>query len=236
MSLKQSSVTVVLTIVFSVLLRAEEGGQKPSPTDVFRSFSKDWDETTWVPKGEGQRKGYLRPDDDKGWKTRMQGLQILVRGGSDSTAPLIKTLRDGTTSERVLAAQTLGFLGDKTVRDELAKAAEFDADGAVRLYAADSVGMLGGEQHRQTLERLAERESNRDAKRHLGYTLAREGNTLDASFVELLKSWDSRQMDSASVGKMAPDFELPSLSTEKVRLSDFRGKSAVVLIFIYGDT
>jgi peroxiredoxin len=35
-----------------------------------------------------------------------------------------------------------------------------------------------------------------------------------------------------AVGDVAPDFELPSINGEKVRLSDFRGKKQVVLSFV----
>ncbi len=35
-----------------------------------------------------------------------------------------------------------------------------------------------------------------------------------------------------SVGSVAPDFVLPSLRGEPVRLSDFRGRKHVVLVFL----
>lgn len=37
--------------------------------------------------------------------------------------------------------------------------------------------------------------------------------------------------DKLKVGDMAPDFTLPDLKRNKVKLSDFRGKSNVVLAF-----
>lgn len=37
--------------------------------------------------------------------------------------------------------------------------------------------------------------------------------------------------DKLKVGDMAPDFTLPDLKNQKVKLSDFRGKSNVVLAF-----
>lgn len=233
---RQGALLLAASVVLTAFVRADEGKQSLSPADALQSFSKAWDDTTWVPQRAGQRGGYLRPDDDQGWKARMTAMQALVRGGGDSSKLLPDKLRDGKPPERILAAQTLGFLDDKTVRDALIKAAESDADGAVRLYAADSLGMLGAADYRQTLERLVQREGNRDAKRHLSYAVDRGANALETSFVEALKGWDSRQIDSAAVGKVAPDFELPSLSGQKVRLSDFRGKSAVVLVFVYGDT
>ena len=43
-------------------------------------------------------------------------------------------------------------------------------------------------------------------------------------------------MNSAVIGKPAPDIAMPTFGGETIRLSDFRGKKAVVLVFIYGDT
>lgn len=233
---RQGAMLLVASVVLTAFVRADDGKQSLSPEEALQSFSETWDDAAWGPKGAGQRGGYLRPEDDQGWKARMAAMQALVLGGRDSAKLLLDTLRDGKPTERILAAQSLGFLGDPSARDALIKASESDADAAVRLYAADSLGMLGAADYKQTLERLVQREANRDAKRHLTYAVGRGASVLDASCVELLKRWDTRQIDSAAVGKAAPDFELPSLSGQKVRLSDFRGKSAVVLVFVYGDT
>ena len=54
--------------------------------------------------------------------------------------------------------------------------------------------------------------------------------------VETLKRWNPATIDSAIIGKRAPDFELTSATGETIRLSRFRGKKAVVLVFVYGDT
>jgi len=67
---------------------------------------------------------------------------------------ILKWLQSGTPAERILAAQTLGFVGDKASEDLLAGAAEHDQDAAVRLYAIDSLGMLGGKQHWDLFRRL----------------------------------------------------------------------------------
>jgi peroxiredoxin len=40
----------------------------------------------------------------------------------------------------------------------------------------------------------------------------------------------------ARIGKPAPDFHLKSVDGKEIHLSQFRGKQAVVLVFIYGDT
>jgi len=57
-----------------------------------------------------------------------------------------------------------------------------------------------------------------------------------AEIVARLAKWDASEMDQAEIGKPAPDFELADLTGKKIKLSDFRGKRPVVLVFIYGDT
>ena len=39
-------------------------------------------------------------------------------------------------------------------------------------------------------------------------------------------------MDELSVGSIAPDFNLPATTGNEIRLSDYLGKSAVILFFV----
>jgi hypothetical protein len=91
-------------------------------------------------------------------------------------------------------------------------------------------------EHGAPHQRMLKSETNRDVKMHIAYALDRKGSRIDAQVVDDLRNWDTDRIDSAQVGKVAPDFELPSLTGETIRLSDFRGKKPVVLVFIYGDT
>lgn len=43
-----------------------------------------------------------------------------------------------------------------------------------------------------------------------------------------------KQSRFVALGKQAPDFELPTVAGGKVRLSDYRGKQHVVLVFLRG--
>jgi len=43
-------------------------------------------------------------------------------------------------------------------------------------------------------------------------------------------------MNTAVVGKAAPEFELTDATGKTYKLTDFKGKKAVVLVFVYGDT
>jgi len=110
-----------------------------------------------------------------------------------------------------------------------------ETDAAVRLYLVDTLGMLGKADAVDWAEFLKS-EQNRDVRRHVAYVEQRTSKSLDPRVIESLKTWDVSQINSATVGQPAPDFVLHSAQGEPVRLSDFRGKKAVVLVFIYGDT
>jgi AhpC/TSA family len=51
-----------------------------------------------------------------------------------------------------------------------------------------------------------------------------------------LAGYDLAQMDSARVGKLAPDFALKDATGKTYRLSEFRDKKLVVLAFVIEDT
>ena len=214
------------------------GGIAAEPSlllDALGSFSQHWSEDDWLPKS-GVRTRYMRPLDDAGWKARMKAFQAAVRSGQRAVEPMRKWLREGDPSQRALAAQVLGYLPAAAARGDLLRAAQQDAEAVVRLYAIDSLGMLPAQGADVDWKALADAQENRDAKRHVTYASERGNEPLAKEVIEALSSWDAGQMDTAQVGQLAPDFELRSLSGEKVRLSDFRGKNPVVLVFVYGDT
>ncbi|MGD9720130.1 MAG: HEAT repeat domain-containing protein [Pirellulales bacterium] len=228
-----AGITAILGLAW---LATHGGAAEPASLDAaLRSFSEKWSEDDWVPK-TGVRTRFMRPLDDDGWKARMIAFQSAVRFGDGAVEPMRKLLRDGDASQRALAAQVLGYLPARTAREELLRTAREDAEPVVRLYAIDSLGMLGTDGMNLDWKALADQQKNRDAKRHVTYASERENSPIAKEGIDQLSSWDASQMDTAQVGHPAPAFELSSVSGEKVRLSDFRGKSAVVLVFVYGDT
>ncbi len=210
-------------------------GKDEDANRLLERFRSTWAGVTWEPQS-GRRPGYLRPLDDSGWKQRMAVLQQLVQAGPAAIQPLRAALASEDSSIRALAARALGLLKSRDARGELEYAAQRDEEAAVRLAAIDALGMIGGNESDDLLRGLQMSEQNGDVKQHIAYALERNGKPLDDSFATLLKRWDPKRIDSAKVGEAAPEFELLSLSGETIRLSDFRGKKAVVLVFIYGDT
>jgi hypothetical protein len=145
-------------------------------------------------------------------------------------------LKSESTPTRILAAQTLGYLAPHVPVQPLLQAARTDADAAARLYAVDSLGMQGVTSDAVDWQQLLQNEANRDVRKHIRYAMERQGQPLKPAVARRLIEWNADSIDTAILGQPAPDFELVSATGETVKLSQFRGKKAVVLVFIYGDT
>ena len=206
-----------------------------TPSERIAQFTQQWDNSAWGNRSRKEGGGYMLPADSNLWKLRMETMRALVASGPDAVKPLLEALRSQDVATRILAAQTLGFLGKHVPSKPLVKALRDDPEASVRLYAADALGMIGGADVRESLESLKETEKNKDVRKHIMYALGRK-NRDGAAAAERLVAWNASNMDTAHVGRVAPDFELVSVNGKRYRLSSFRGKKAVVLVFIYGDT
>ena len=96
--------------------------------------------------------------------------------------------------------------------------------------------MQGGADLNELIKSLQAKERNGDVRKHMDYALERNKDPLHKEVARSLRDWDPATMDTARVGQPAPDFELSTISGQRTRLSQFRGKRPVVLVFIYGDT
>lgn len=235
--MKKLSLLLITLSATSIFAADEPETSGPVATDqLIQQFSAAWEESHWTESSGSVPDGYLRITDDRGWKVRMRVLQKLVTQGEAAIPDLLKALKSESTPERILAAQTLGYLAPHVPLQPLLQAAGTDADAAVRLYAVDSLGMQGVTSDAVDWQQLLKNETNRDVRKHIRYAMERQGQPLNRKVTKQLIEWNADSIGTAAVGQLAPDFELVSATGETVKLSQFRGSKAVVLVFIYGDT
>ncbi len=158
------------------------------------------------------------------------------RSGQTGCRPTRSGAQERPCADAFIGRPDIGLPAPHVPRDPLIQAIKNNSNAAVRLYAIDSLGMQGGTDLSKTLAPRRSAERNSDAKRHIGYALERKQQPADRGIIDSLIDWDNGQIDSAKIDKLAPDFRLATISGKNHRLSDYRGKKAVVLVFIYGDT
>jgi hypothetical protein len=96
--------------------------------------------------------------------------------------------------------------------------------------------MLGPLPRTKDNERILRSDPSDDGVRPMmAAALERADRPNRAEFRKALADYDLRNMDSARVGELAPDFTLKDFTGKTYRLSQFRGKKAVVLRFILYD-
>ena len=195
------------------------------PADIIHTFEKAWVVPT----------GYMRPLDDAGWKARMTAFQKLATADDKAIPALTDALMKGEPETRIFAAQALGLMADPAAKPAL-EAALKDKIPAVRLYALDALSMFGKLTPTDELKTIKEKDANRDVKAHVGFALDRDDKPDPVALRKLLAGYDLAKMNTAVVDKTAPEFELTDATGKTYKLADFKGKKAVVLVFVYGDT
>lgn len=216
-------------LLLAALLAAQATAGEPSQqtSDVLADFQRAWKPLTG--------REYMRPLDDAGWKARLVALQKLAHAGEKAVPVLTDALKKGDDESRVFAAQALALLPDTHAKAALAQALK-DKQPAARLYALDALSMFGKLPDKEPYQTLRQKDANRDVRSHATFAIERDDKPQPEAIRQTLRDYDLKKMATAKLGEKAPDFKLTTATAKEVRLSDFRGKKPVVLVFVYGDT
>jgi HEAT repeat protein len=231
--------TIFLTVLLTSLLcqhgsvRAQEGkksqGEKADSVVAAQQAARDA-----LAKYEKQRQQSSTKSSEKQTrKVRMECLVKLMRIGPAAVPVLIECLKNekAPSYARAFSAQTLGFLADASARPALLQAIE-DKDGYVAAHSRIALGRLGRLQATPKLRELAGTDPFRGVHVELTFALTRDDEPNPEPIRKALRNYDLSRMDSAKLGKPAPDFALLDASDKTWRLEQFRGKESVVVIFL----
>jgi HEAT repeat protein len=147
---------------------------------------------------------------------------------------LLEELKEGKPATREFAAQALVLFADVTAKPALQRALA-DPKPGVRLYAIQALSMLGPlPRTKENVAILTEDPTVYGVRPMMAAALERADRPNQAEMRKTLAAYDLRNLDSARVGQIAPDFTLTDYNGKTHRLSQFRGKT-VVLRFILFD-
>jgi len=205
---------------------ASETSNAEELLDRFRSID-------WSKREVGQNKDLS----DDAWKVRIEVENELVALGESAVTTLIEACQDTDQHVRLLAAYVLGMLNHSPAASALTRIAESDPYAPARLMAIEALGRLGASEALDVVQAASE-DNNGYIRTAAKWALPRVKNQkgVGNALRELaLSTYDKNKIASAVVGKPAPDFALMNHAGEIVKLSDFRGKKQVVMIFLLAD-
>jgi hypothetical protein len=180
---------------------------------------------------------FARSDDE--WQTRLRLTTEVVKAGSAVVPVLFEALNEGPLRNRLFAGEMLvlmvepGKVGART-RAALERALE-DREEFVREFSIKALYNLGELNKVKLARQIADRDPSPDIRRVTSVALRGEYPKNEPAIRKALSTFDPATIDSARLGQLAPDFALPDPSGKIVRLSDFRGKKSVVLVFLAED-
>jgi HEAT repeat protein len=208
-------------------LPQDEAAEARSLLDRFRAI--DWNVRAAMSKQPTR--------DDTAWKTRLEVEHRLATLGPQAVPALRQSLDDSNRHVRALAAYVLGVRGEKKAAGKLRAVVSGDKDATVRLYAAEALGRIGDRMALPLLEEAGKSEPNPNVRYAAEQAALRLNSAIgtDNPLLKMARAFDLRQMALACVGKPAPDFTLETDAGKTVKLSGFRGRKPVVLLFQLAD-
>lgn len=171
------------------------------------------------------------------WRVRTLVVRDLVRSGKSATPKLANALSDPNPHVRHVSAMALGVLRVTAAAASLAERLERDDDWVVRSQAAVALGQIGDAAYVPVLKKALSADASKDVRHQCELAIyalergIRPSPELAAAYAAL----DESRFDQVRIGAPAPDFSLPDTEGRVWRLADFRGKSDVLLIWVFAD-
>ncbi len=174
---------------------------------------------------------------DNDWQVRLLALRDLVRAGPDNVPQIVAGLKDQDVQVRYVCATALGALKAQEAADELERVVREDADALARSQAVVALGQIESERSLGLLRERLENDPSKDVRHQGELSIDQIQKKMGATeeLAAAFRSLDPSTFEIARVGASAPDFALPDTEGKVWRLSDFKGKQWVMLIWVFAD-
>lgn len=175
--------------------------------------------------------------EDQDWRVRTLAVRDLVRLGKPATPALVTALADKSEHVRHVAAMTLGILRATNAVPALEKVLRVDSDSVVRAQAAIALGQIGVRDSLATVQAAQTEDKSKDVQHQaeLAAYAIEHGKTATPELAQAYAALDESKFGRVQVGQPASAFQLTDTEGKTWRLSDFRGKKPVVLIWVFAD-
>lgn len=174
---------------------------------------------------------------DADWRVRLLAVRDLVRLGVGEAGAIAEGLSHHDKHVRQTCAMALGLLRAESVRPRLEELARKDSIAMVRSQAVTALGQMEATASLPLLQELLREDESGDVRHQcylaIGQIEKRMGTT--PAHLAAFQGLDEATFESVRVGELAPDFELEDTEGNFWKLSNFRGKQWVALIWVFAD-
>ena len=174
---------------------------------------------------------------DQDWLIRTLAVRDLVRLGAPAAPALTSALTDTNRHVRQVATMVLGILQATNAVSTLETLLGQDPDSVVRSEAAIALRQIGLASSVTALKAAQTGDAAGDVQHQAELALyaIERGIRPTAELAANYRSLDETRFGRVRVGLPAGDFQLSDTAGKVWRLSDFRDRKAVVLIWIFAD-
>ncbi|MCF6311055.1 MAG: redoxin domain-containing protein [Verrucomicrobiales bacterium] len=234
-----TSSTYLLVLTLSLLLSSIASAQaSPSIADTISKISQhDFHDAKSMTHDRQLKKSGIADLDDQDWKVRTLALRDFVKAGDTGIPDLITALAHQDPQVRYLAAAALGIQASQKAIPALEETLQSAKESIVRSQAAISLGLIGSKQALPDLTKALNSDASRDVihQCELSIYQIQTGQKASPALREAYASLDESTFETLQLNQAAPDFSLLDSEGKPWKLSDYKGKKTVLLIWVFAD-
>ena len=174
---------------------------------------------------------------DQDWQVRILAVRDLLRLGPGSSTNVSDFLDHANPHVRQISARLLGLWRQERHVQPLKQILNHDAEPVVRSQVAFALGEIGSRAALDLLRVRSKSDPSRDVQHQceLAVHQIEHGIKPEQSLREGYLALDEKKFKSVRVGKPAPEISLRDTEGRLWKLSDYKGKKPVLLIWIFAD-